>query len=174
MPPNVKFMVDDFESRWLHGNNHFDFVHGRHIIPITKNLPEMLSEAYRSLKPGAYIEFQEQQFEAFCDDSTMPGNYLLNEWWRYVARGLEAFGKDIGAVLKMRESLREAGFVNVEERIIKCPIGTWPKDRKLKTVGLYWRTSIEDGLEGLSLGPFVRGELSLLLWWRVEFWRGEP
>lgn len=29
VPPNVKFMVDDFESPWLHGNNYFDYVHGR-------------------------------------------------------------------------------------------------------------------------------------------------
>jgi hypothetical protein len=47
VPPNVKFMVDDYESRWLHGKDYFDFIHGRHVAPITKNLPQTLSEAYR-------------------------------------------------------------------------------------------------------------------------------
>lgn len=104
------------------------------------------------------MEFQEQQFQAFCDDGTMPENYLLNEWWRYVAEGLAVFGKDIAAVLKVSQLMQDAGFINVEEREIKIPLGLWPKDKKLKTVGLYCRTSIEDGLEGLSLGPFVRGK----------------
>jgi hypothetical protein len=87
----------------------------------------------------------------------MPENYLLNEWWSYVAQGLAVFGKDLAVVLKIKELLSDAGFVNIEERMIKAPIGTWAKDKKLKTVGLYQRTSINDGLEGLSLGPFVRG-----------------
>lgn len=89
----------------------------------------------------------------------MPEDYLVNQWWRYLAQGIAVFGKDLAAMLKLKEQLSDAGFINIEERIIKTPIGTWPKDKKLKTVGLYWRTSIDDGLEGLSLGPYVRGEL---------------
>lgn len=46
VPPNVKFMVDDFESPWLHGNNHFDYVHGRHLSVAVKNMPKVLKEAY--------------------------------------------------------------------------------------------------------------------------------
>jgi ubiquinone/menaquinone biosynthesis C-methylase UbiE len=47
VPPNVRFMVDDVESPWLHKPNHFDFVHGRHLSVAIKDMPKMLSEAYR-------------------------------------------------------------------------------------------------------------------------------
>lgn len=40
-------MVDDVESPWLHGDNHFDFVHFRHVLPILKDPAKVLSEAYR-------------------------------------------------------------------------------------------------------------------------------
>lgn len=47
VPPNVRFMVDDFESPWLQPENHWDYVHGRNTACITKDIPKMLSEAYR-------------------------------------------------------------------------------------------------------------------------------
>ncbi|KAN0092228.1 S-adenosyl-L-methionine-dependent methyltransferase [Hyaloscypha variabilis] len=157
VPPNVKFMVDDFESPWLHGDEYFDYVHARNIAPVTKDLPKVLSEAYRSIKPGGWIEFQEQQYHAFCDDDTMPEHHMLNEWWENLRKALAEFGRDLQAVLKMEQLLRDAGFVNIEERVVKIPIGPWAKDKKLKTAGMYCRAMVEDGLEGLSLGPMSRG-----------------
>lgn len=84
--------------------------------------------------------------------------YPLNEWWEHVAKGLAVFGRDLAAVLKTPQLLKDAGFVNIEERVVKLPIGPWAKDKKLRTAGLYLRASIEDGLDGLSLGPLVRGK----------------
>jgi hypothetical protein len=89
----------------------------------------------------------------------MPENYLLNEWWEHLGKGLAVFGRDLTAVLKTAQQLTDAGFINVEERVVKLPIGPWAKDKKLRTVGLYAQASIEDGLEGLSLGPLARGKL---------------
>jgi hypothetical protein len=47
VPPNVKFMVDDLESPWLYPENHFDYVHSRHIVMAIKNWPALLRNAYR-------------------------------------------------------------------------------------------------------------------------------
>ncbi|KAE9379673.1 S-adenosyl-L-methionine-dependent methyltransferase [Stipitochalara longipes BDJ] len=157
VPPNVRFMVDDFESPWLQPENFWDFVHGRNTVSITKNVPKMLAEAYRTIKPGGWVEFQDQHFHAFCDDGTMPNDFMINDWWKNVGKAMEQFRLEIHAVLKTAQRLKDAGFINVGERITKIPIGTWPKDRKLRTVGLYARVSLIDGLEGLSLGPRTRG-----------------
>lgn len=88
---------------------------------------------------------------------------MVNEWWRFVAQGLAVFGKDIDALLKTKELLKDAGFVNIEERVVKLPMGPWPKDKNLRMVGLYCRSTIVDGLEAVSLGPFVRGKCLLFL-----------
>lgn len=53
--------------------------------------------------------------------------------------------------------MRTAGLVNVTERTFHVPIGTWPKNKVLKTVGLYWRTILLDGLQAIALGPLTRG-----------------
>ncbi|KAG4431839.1 hypothetical protein IFR05_012677 [Cadophora sp. M221] len=157
VPPNVKFMVDDFESPWLHGRDRFDFIHARHTSVAVKNMPKLLAQAYESMKPGGWIEVQEMHHRAHCDDSTMPEDYLVQEWLKFVAQGLAVLGPDLLGAVKNAQYLRDAGFVNIEERIFKIPIGTWPKNRTLKMVGFYGRTMIYDGLEGNSLGPFTRG-----------------
>jgi hypothetical protein len=97
----------------------------------------------------------------------MPEHYMLNEWWENLRKALAEFGRDLQAMLKMEQLLRDAGFVNIEERVVKIPIGPWAKDKKLKTAGMYCRAMVEDGLEGLSLGPMSRGTLCLILSFEV-------
>jgi hypothetical protein len=95
--------------------------------------------------------------KSHCDDDTMPADYGVTLWLDTMKEALGKLGLDMRGAIKNAEYLREAGFINVQERTFKIPIGTWPKNRTLKTVGLYGRMMIYDGLEGNSLGPFTRG-----------------
>ncbi len=52
--------------------------------------------------------------------------------------------------------MKEAGFVNVTERIIRIPLGSWPASRKMKAVGMYWRSVLMDGLYPTAIGPLTR------------------
>jgi trans-aconitate methyltransferase len=45
VPPNVKFTVDDLESPWLQPENHFDYIHSRHIVMAIKDWPKLLQRA---------------------------------------------------------------------------------------------------------------------------------
>ncbi len=65
---------------------------------------------------------------------------------------------------RLARMLQDTGFVNVTERVLHVPIGTWPKNKVLKTVGLYWRTILLDGIQAIALGPMTRG----LHWKREE------
>ena len=53
--------------------------------------------------------------------------------------------------------MSDVGLTNITEREFHVPIGTWPKNKVLKTVGLYWRTILLDGLQAIALGPLTRG-----------------
>jgi hypothetical protein len=66
-------------------------------------------------------------------------------------------GVNLLGIEKNPENVRAAGFVNVEEQVYKVPVGTWPRNQKMKTIGLYNRSMIYDGLQGISMGPFTRG-----------------
>jgi hypothetical protein len=59
--------------------------------------------------------------------------------------------------------MRQAGYENVVERQFKWPLGTWPKDRKLKVLGFWARTHAEAGLENWCLAMNTR-----VLGWSYE------
>lgn len=56
----------------------------------------------------------------------------------------------------LKQWMKDAGFVNVEEHILKLPVGTWPKDRRNKTVGAWEQINLVEGLPALSLRLFTR------------------
>ena len=51
--------------------------------------------------------------------------------------------------------MTKAGFVNVTYATFKWPIGTWPKDPKLKQIGAYNRLGWEEGIEGWAMYLFT-------------------
>lgn len=70
---------------------------------------------------------------------------------------MQALGTEINAVGDLPDELRAAGFDSVELVTHKCPIGVWPRDKRLRLCGLFMRTVIMDGLRGLSGRPFLNG-----------------
>ncbi|UNI24088.1 hypothetical protein JDV02_009865 [Purpureocillium takamizusanense] len=161
LPPNVRFLVDDVESPWLHPRNHFDYIHSRHTVMAIKDWTRMFRRAFEHLKPGGWIELQEVHH---CPKTAKPGGmvdtrHAVVQFWARVTEGLNTLGVnlDMAASGLLSSMMREVGFVNVTERIFHVPIGTWPKNKVLKTVGLYWRTILLDGIQAIALGPLTRG-----------------
>lgn len=111
----------------------------------------------RHLKPGGWFELQEIHHYPQCHDGSMPENHPVAQYWGLIIQALAALGVNFNATLLLEDMMRQAGFVNVETRIFHVPIGTWPKNRILKQVGLYWRTILIDGLSPIALGPMTRG-----------------
>ncbi|KAF2085456.1 methyltransferase [Saccharata proteae CBS 121410] len=164
VPPNVKFLVDDLESPWIEPSDHYDLVHGRHVLQAFKDYPTVLQRAFQHIKPGGFIELHEFEFHAGCDDGTLPPDgYALEQMLSYVAQGLKNLGPDLYGVLKLPGMLKDAGFVNVEDRIFKVPLGPWAKNKQLKKAGLYLQAMGLDGLQAIAMGPMTRG-----LGWRPE------
>ncbi|KAG9231341.1 S-adenosyl-L-methionine-dependent methyltransferase [Amylocarpus encephaloides] len=168
VPPNVKFMVDDVESPWLKPENHYDYIHARHTVMAIKDWPNLMDSVYDHLKPGGWFELQEIHHYPYCHDGTMPPDYGVSLFWSTVISALERLGVNFNATLLLTDMMIQAGFVNVSTRIFHIPIGTWPKNKVLKKVGLYWRTILIDGLQPIAMGPLTRG----LGWTRdqVEVW----
>jgi hypothetical protein len=92
----------------------------------------------------------------YCDDSSMPSNYAPKQMFLMASKALAAIGKDATAILTADEKLLAAGFTNVTHRVFKLPVGPWVKDKQQKLLGLFWRTAILDGLQGIAMGTFGR------------------
>lgn len=93
-------------------------------------------------------------------------DHPVYQYWKCVSQGLGQLGVDFefSGNGQIAEMLRQSGYVNVTERIFHVPVGTWPKNRRLKSVGLYWKTILLDGCQAIALGPMTRG----LKWSREE------
>ena len=157
VPSNVKFLVDDAESPWVEPENHYDLVHLRFVTPAFRQFPTLLERAYKHIAPGGWIEIQELLHDPKCDDGSMPDGWPLSEYFKLVRAGLAVMGTNMEDSLRQCTGMSRYGFTNVQHEILKLPIGTWPKNKILKQVGMYARTGIEAGLEAMALGPLCRG-----------------
>lgn len=163
VPPNVRFMVDDAEADWVIPPNSLDYIHIRHMTSSIRDWPALLSRAYKALKPGGWIELQDLQFQVKCDDGTVRADNKLQDFFQTMVRALEKFSVDLLAMRHNRQKVLDAGFVDVAETPFKVPIGVWPRDPKMKMIGLYNRSMMLDALYGVAVRPFTRG-----LGWTLE------
>jgi hypothetical protein len=67
--------------------------------------------------------------------------------------GMRTFGADIHAIRTLPEELTATGFEDVRLTTHKCPLGLWPRDKRLRLCGLFLRTAFMDGLRGVSRRP---------------------
>lgn len=113
----------------------------------------------RHIRPGGWFEMQEVVHYPISINGTMPADHPVAQYWALVTEGLAHLGINFQAAAngRLADQMRDAGFVNVTERVLQIPVGTWAKNRVLKTVGLYWRTILIDGIQAIALGPLTRG-----------------
>ena len=65
--------------------------------------------------------------------------------------------------MRAEQKLKDAGFEDIKSEAFKLPMGSWPKDPKLKAIGTYNRAQFLQGLNGIAMGLFTR-----LLDWKPE------
>ena len=80
------------------------------------------------------------------------------------------FQHPLDSMLKYREQLEEAGFVEIVEYSYKWPINRWPKDPKYKEIGLWAYANFSGGgIETFSLAIMTRPkEEGGLDWSKIE------
>lgn len=90
---------------------------------------------------------------------SVPPSHPVSQYWSNVRDGVAALNIDINVLAsgELRKMMQDAGFVNVTEETIRIPLGIWPENELLKTVGLYWRTILVDGIQAIAMGPLTRG-----------------
>jgi hypothetical protein len=58
---------------------------------------------------------------------------------------------DLHAVTNAVNKLDSAGFINVQEKVLKMPIGGWPEDPELKKIGEVFRLVMEDAIPEVGM-----------------------
>ncbi|KAJ9203726.1 hypothetical protein DTO164E3_27 [Paecilomyces variotii] len=156
-PPNLRFIVDDVSEDWAFPEESFDFIHVRGLAGSLTDWPKFLKRCYKHLKPGGKIELSEGRTHMECDDDSYPKESYTYKW-------IEAFNQishDLGRIFDLfpeyKNLLADAKFENIQCHEEICPIGTWPKDRRLKEIGWFFRAQfLESAIDSYSLALFMR------------------
>ncbi|RDW71500.1 hypothetical protein BP6252_08063 [Coleophoma cylindrospora] len=160
VPPNCHFEIDDAEDEWVYGQP-FQYIHGRTLMNCFKDISTIFAKAYDNLSPGGYFEMQDGCLPFRCADGTLEGTALL-EWCTNTLSGSAAVGRTWADPRNYKSIMESVGFVDVTETRLKWPLNTWPKDPKLKELGMW---VCEDMRQIL---PAVKRVYTLALGWDVE------
>ncbi|KAF4776912.1 putative methyltransferase domain-containing protein [Colletotrichum scovillei] len=163
VPPNCSFEVDDVEKEWL-WSEPFDLIFVRNMIASFSDWPGMIAKAYERLEPGGYLELQDNMFPLMCRDDTMTDDFKPFEWTKLVMEAAATMGRPVNVAASFKQMLEDAGFVDVEEKKAIWPYNPWPKDPKLKELGLWAQASAGSGIEAASMALFTR----VLNWTKEE------
>jgi hypothetical protein len=154
--------------RLMTNQDHFDFIHFRGVAQgnyFIRNIsfrthdqssnrvtvgiakwPHVLGEAYRCLKPGAYIELSEIDSKlgkyfypsrnlsdpllalAKSDDGSLKEDNPLAQFGRLLDQAMGTSGRVAPSEKLLRERLEKAGYVDVQSFKLKLPVGPWAKE----------------------------------------------
>ncbi|KAK6814358.1 hypothetical protein RU639_009534 [Aspergillus parasiticus] len=161
VPPNVYFEIDDCCDEWVY-KSPFDFIHVRGLYGCVADWGKFYQQALKSLHPGGYLEQAEMSVTPVSDDGSTAGT-IYEIWGEKSLEAGDKFGKTLRIVDESKQRMIEAGFVNVTEHRYKLPIGPWPKDPHLKTLGRFFRIVMDESLEMWAM----------MLWTKILGWSRE-
>lgn len=104
-----------------------------------------------NLQPGGWAEFQDFDLTYFSEDGSLRADDPMLVWVNRLGQAATKLGREPCPGHLLNGWVRAAGFVNVVHERYKLPIGPWPKDARLKQVGLHNYMQLNQGLEGLLL-----------------------
>ncbi|KAB8205482.1 S-adenosyl-L-methionine-dependent methyltransferase [Aspergillus parasiticus] len=160
VPPNVEFVVDDFEDVWIHDQNYFDYHLDQNIlitrVSCVQDWGHLMKQAYDHLKPRGYFECAEFVIDAFSDDGTFKQDSPYREYINNLNKAGEITGRPMNVATSLKTWMKNAGFENVTEVVYVIPYGPWPKDPKLKEIGKWQYVQAPEGVEAYGLRLYTQ------------------
>lgn len=129
LPPNCSFFIDDVEEDWTYPHDYFDFIHIRCLMGSISRWSRLYKQVYHHLQPGGWLQHLDMSIEFTSDDGTVTSTHPMAQWSKTFVDCGEMIGKTFKIADNAVEWIREAGFEDVNCRVYKCPVGTWPKDK---------------------------------------------
>ncbi|KAK1760123.1 S-adenosyl-L-methionine-dependent methyltransferase [Echria macrotheca] len=148
-PPNVKFVVDDVELDWAE-TEPYDYVHVRYMAGAIKDWPRLVKQIYDHLKPGGWVEFQETANTLYSQDGTLKPDNAMVRMMDGLSEACDKIGRTLDPAPSMEGWVKEAGFEKVAVEKFRLPIGSWPKDPRLKEVGTLMAVNFTEGVEAFT------------------------
>ncbi|KAM0541356.1 hypothetical protein ACHAPJ_013276 [Fusarium lateritium] len=164
--------IDDCTREWTLEEGSFDYIHIRFLTGCIADWNALFKEAYKCLKPGGYLESMEPSGYIESHDNTIQEEDAMGQWGKIFVEGGKKIGRTFTVVQDelQNKAMAEAGFIDVQQKMYKArssPIGSWPKDERLREVGQYAQLVMEQDFKGLILfmtnilGGWTRKEIQV-------------
>lgn len=155
VPPNCFFEIEDAQLDWTFAPGRFDFIHIRALYGSISDWPALYEQAYRTLRPGGWIEDFEFTITLHSDSPEVKDDpdHIFKRWANIFHEAGDKMNRTlrIGTNGKMKRYLHDAGFINIVHRSYQVPVGTWSSDARYRKIGLYNLAFMEQSLEGFAL-----------------------
>ncbi|KAI9226527.1 MAG: S-adenosyl-L-methionine-dependent methyltransferase [Piptocephalis tieghemiana] len=123
-PPNATLCLGDVIRGLAFPDNSFDFIHQRYLWSIpSESWPWVLQELFRMVQPGGWCEVGEGDARILLNfASSTSACHVLSKWTQslFSLRGI-----DMDDATRIGGWMRQVGFVNVQRRDIRLPMGRW-------------------------------------------------
>jgi hypothetical protein len=151
VPPNLGFEIDDFNDNVWDWPKPFkyDLIHARELLGTVPDWVAMYRKVYGALEPGGWFDQAEPSI-LFCSErSEFEEDHPFARWNKVMIDAGKKSGMEFEIGAKIKERLAAVGFINVQVRYAKWPIGSWARGRYLKDLGLCNLVRLREGVHGL-------------------------
>ncbi|KAJ5116817.1 hypothetical protein N7456_001165 [Penicillium angulare] len=173
VPPNCMLEVDDVLKEWT-WRQPFDLIHLRQMLGAftVAEWDQVWKKCYDNLEPGGWIEQIEGSPFVRCDDGSAPKDNSTLYFGIKACEAADNWGHPLTLSDWMKGSLEKAGFVDIQEKTYKWPIGPWAKDPVLKEAGRLHYHQWLSGMEGWAMffltkwavpEPWTKDEVAVLM-----------
>lgn len=109
--------IEDCTQDWTFEPESVDFVHMRLLVGSVSDWNALFSEAYKTLKPGGWIESYEGTALVESDDGSITERHAMGQWGRIFIHFGETIGRSFTVVADgvQRKAMEAAGFVDIQE-----------------------------------------------------------
>jgi len=113
----LKFEIDDCTQEWTFEPDSADYVHIRYLIGTIKDWSALFKQAFKTLKPGGYLESFEGCPYIVSDDGTITPQMAMGQWGDVFVEGSKKTERTFTVVRDgiQRKAMEEAGFVDLQE-----------------------------------------------------------
>ena len=85
----------------------------------------------RNTKPGGWAEFKDYDVTVISTDNSLPKDSYIQKYHDLCYEALNIVGASYAPGPELKKWAKEAGYINVTEKVTPLPIGMWPKDKLL-------------------------------------------
>lgn len=155
-PDNLELQVDDLNARFTFQSDRYDIAHSQMVaggIHATR-WESYIRDIFRVLKPDGWCQMVEIYFNAQSDNGRLTRDHALSKWSSNYLQGVQPY-KNPRAPLQIANWMRNAGFTEVESKLLVLPMCGWSSSPRDRAIGQAMAGTIRNLLHTIGLYPMV-------------------